>query len=709
MKRNRVLLISLLTLSGCSVDNINPNANSSKSESMIDESSVVASTSAYDAESSSIEIVSDFEITTDIENGYSVNNNIYTITKAGDYYLSGNLHEGEIYVEASENDEVKLILNNCKISNSTNSPIFVKEADKVVIKAEANSYNEIDDTRDSSTVEANSEDETIGKGAIYAKCDLNISGSGNLVVNTSYNNGIHTTKDLKIKNVNLKSTAINNSLKGNDSVEIESGNIIAISSGGDGIKTDDSDISTKGNQRGIVTISGGNIDIYAACDGIDASYDAIISDNANINIYTDSYSSYTKDVVSKSENEMYIAVSSTYYSTNYRYALYFYNDDIENGKWVNATYYKSMQQSMSRPGQMGSTTYYYKIDYSSNYTNFKLFRFTSSSENSLETYNACVSGTINTYYDTIMISSIYSSTIQAGWTKFQSNTGGIGMGPQGMDEGNSNKTDYSAKGIKADNQISIIGGNIFIKSSDDGIHANNDNALENSVDPLGNVTISGGNISIYTQDDGIHADNILSIEGGTIKVTNAYEGIEGNTIKISGGSTTIYATDDGVNAAGDKVTPSITISGGLVDITVGSGDVDGIDSNGTYTQSGGVVITRGASGSSSTGGRGGFGGGGGAMASGLDCDGTAKLTGGTLITLGATETTPQTSFCKATYSSTISKGTYKLDELDISFVAEYSYSGIYIYSEKLTVGNTYTISGTINKSWNQSATSTTIK
>ena len=70
----------------------------------------------------------------------------------------------------------------------------------------------------------------------------------------------------------VKVTAVNNAFKGNDAVDIESGNIIAISAKGDGIKTSNSSLSNKGNQKGIVTITGGNIDIYAACDGIDASY-----------------------------------------------------------------------------------------------------------------------------------------------------------------------------------------------------------------------------------------------------------------------------------------------------------------------------------------------------------------------------------------------------------------------------------------------------
>lgn len=50
-------------------------------------------------------------------------------------------------------------------------------------------------------------------------------------------------------NVIVKVTAVNNAVKGNNAVDIESGNIIAISAKGDGIKTSNSNISNKGNQR----------------------------------------------------------------------------------------------------------------------------------------------------------------------------------------------------------------------------------------------------------------------------------------------------------------------------------------------------------------------------------------------------------------------------------------------------------------------------
>lgn len=186
-------------------------------------------------------------------------------------------------------------MNGTSITGSSGSPIYVKNASEVKIKSEENSFNEVIDNRAEAT-EDSSDD--AGNAAIYATCDLKLVGKGALVVTANYNNGIQSKDDLSIKNVIVKVTAVNNAFKGNDAVDIESGNIIAISAKGDGIKTSNSSISNKGNQKGIVTITGGNIDVYAACDGIDAAYGVDISGDGNLNIYTDTYSEYSEEVTS---------------------------------------------------------------------------------------------------------------------------------------------------------------------------------------------------------------------------------------------------------------------------------------------------------------------------------------------------------------------------------------------------------------------------
>ena len=252
-------------------------------------------THADDAENYRVSITGDFTVTSDTSDGVTQSGSVYTITKAGEYTVAGLLSEGQLIVDAGDEDEVTIVLNGTSITCSSGSPIYVKNASEVKIKSEENSFNEVIDNRTEATED--SSDDT-GNAAIYATCDLKLVGKGALVVTGNYNNGIQSKDDLSIKNVIVKVTAVNNAVKGNDDVDIESGNIIAISAKGDGIKTSNSSISNKGNQKGIVTITGGNIDVYAACDGIDAAYGVDISGDGNLNIYTDTYSEYSEEVTS---------------------------------------------------------------------------------------------------------------------------------------------------------------------------------------------------------------------------------------------------------------------------------------------------------------------------------------------------------------------------------------------------------------------------
>ncbi|MGX8704244.1 MAG: carbohydrate-binding domain-containing protein, partial [bacterium] len=95
-----------------------------------------------------------------------------------------------------------LVVRNRRFLELQDSPIKILSAEKVEISAKKGTDNVINDNRS----EKNASDETQGEGAIYAKADLKLKGTGTLVVNASYNNGIHTTKDLKIQKLSLKSS-----------------------------------------------------------------------------------------------------------------------------------------------------------------------------------------------------------------------------------------------------------------------------------------------------------------------------------------------------------------------------------------------------------------------------------------------------------------------------------------------------------------------
>jgi len=181
--------------------------------------------------------------------------------------------------------------------------------------------------------------------------------------------------------------------------------------------------------------------------------------------------------------------------------------------------------------------------------------------------------------------------------------------------------------IKADGSVSISGGTLTLKSTGQG---------GKGIKADGTLQISGGSTTITTiggkyvyneakdltaSPKGIRADGDIIISGGNlnIAVTGQSDGSEGleskSRIAVTGGVNYIYAYDDAMNASTD-----ITISGGKTYCYAVNND--GIDSNGSLTISGGLVIGVGTS----------------APEGGIDCDNSNdfKVNGGTVIAMGGT-------------------------------------------------------------------------
>lgn len=641
-------------------------------------------TSARDADDYKVEITGSFSlVSADGKGSVSRDGSVWKITSAGVYTAKGLLENGRIEVTAGADDEVEIDLAGASVSSSDAAPVSFLSCGEAKLKAVEGSYNEITDRRPAKAADAAETDsstvtpETAG-GAVYAKCDLKLSGSGSLSVSGGYNNGIHSTKDLKIKNTVLKVTAVNNALKGNNSVGIESGDIILISTGGDGIKTEDSDLSAKGKQRGSVEITGGNITIHAACDGIDAAYDAVISGETNLTVKAGKYSEYGSDGMQSGGTELYLVLPSSLYSGTYTWSAYFYNDDDKAGVWADAKY-ETMVSS-------GRTRYYgLLIKAPSGYQNIAFFRFRGTAH-STETYDAATEGgRMNSSMNAFLITSVSSKTLTGEWVSLTKSTQG------------GKASEYSCKGIKADNEVNISGGTIVISSTDDAIHANGDVALASGKKGTGNVTVSGGNLTLTTGDDGIHGDGTVTVGGGKINILKSHEGIEGNTVSFTAGETYVVADDDGVNACAGGSTPLISVSGGYLDVTTASGDTDGLDSNGNVSVSGGFVFVKGGSSA-------------GMVSGSIDCDGKITVTGGTVVALGGICELPSNSkICTVTMNGkSFGAGSYVLSDESgelVTFSLDKSFYNGWICSDKLSQGGSYELKkdGSVFTSWKQSS------
>lgn len=246
-----------------------------------------------------------------------VSGNKVTIIRSGTYTLKGRLDEGQIIVDVGDEDEVKLKLDDCIVTCSFGSPIYVRNAKKLKLRLKEGSENELihlesseDQTvksteaqeakstedqearstedqdakaagdQDAKSTEAQKADdsgqeaEDTQKGCIYARSDLTIKGDGLLKVVGYHRHGIFSSKDLRIKGGTIEVAATRQALHGKKSVLIENGDL-TLKAGTDGI-----------HSNGSLDIVGGTVQIDAGKYGMYA-YTKLYVDKSRAQVQVD--------------------------------------------------------------------------------------------------------------------------------------------------------------------------------------------------------------------------------------------------------------------------------------------------------------------------------------------------------------------------------------------------------------------------------------
>ena len=225
--------------------------------------------------------------------GVTVEDGTLTITKAGTYKLSGE-YQGQIKVETADSDAVRLVLDNANITNSSGAALNVVNADEVILYSASGTTNTISDGADYT---ATGEDDP--DAVVYSRADLTIAGEGTLKVNGDHEDGIHTSDGLVIASGTLEVNAANTGIKGKDYVDILGGTI-NVTAQQDGIKsTNDTDegkgwtrlsngtVTVNAGDDGfkasrVVEISGGSLTVDQSDEGIEAQYINVSGGNVNV-------------------------------------------------------------------------------------------------------------------------------------------------------------------------------------------------------------------------------------------------------------------------------------------------------------------------------------------------------------------------------------------------------------------------------------------
>lgn len=241
MKRNplsiALCLLCMLAFSGCAGESAGGGAASpAQSESgAAQESAAAIDTSAlfsdrdldgsYD-ESTAVAIQLNGDSAVCDSNAVSIDGTRITLTGEGVYLLSGTLTDGQIVVDAGENDKVQLVLSGVDITSADSAAIYALEADKVFLTLADGTENTLSNGGEYIAIDENNID-----AVVFAKTDLTLNGTGSLTLNAAAGHGVVSKDDLVITQGSYTVTAASHGLSGKDSVSIAGGSFTIAAQG----------------------------------------------------------------------------------------------------------------------------------------------------------------------------------------------------------------------------------------------------------------------------------------------------------------------------------------------------------------------------------------------------------------------------------------------------------------------------------------------
>lgn len=476
-------------------------------------------------------------------NAVQIEGSTITIKDEGTYILSGTLNDGMIIVNADENDKLQLVFDNVTINSETSAPLYVLEADKVVVTLADGSENILSNGGTFTAIDENNID-----AVIFSKQDLSLNGDGKLSVTSPAGHGIVSKDDLVFTGGTYIVESASHGLQANDSVRIVNTEL-TIDAGKDGIHSE----NDNDEELGFVYVESGTFSIEAEGDGVSAGaylyiedgVFSVVSGGGSVNATqktSENWGGFRGQQMGQRMNPQNEKTAST--------------ESTEEETDESSTSIKGMKSSGNLVIQNGTFTIDAADDgvHSNASISVNGGTFTISSGDDgfhADETIAITGGTIDITKSYEGIEGLHVE-ISDGDIKIVADDDGInaaggtdesGYGGERGDEQFGGRGNMGPGGSSSSNgTILISGGNIFINASGDGIDAN------------GSLEISGGTTTVYgpTQGDTSVLDYDLTgvITGGTFIGTGANMMVQSFSDSEQG----VVAVNAGNYTAGTKIT-----------------------------------------------------------------------------------------------------------------------------------------------------------
>ena len=473
-----LLVLSLLCILSCS--NGNPTTTTAEaiadapffaknSDEMFSDRDIQAE---YDA-SKAVTVQLNGDTVTASSDAVRISGSTVILSQEATYIFSGTLNNGMIVVNAKDTAKIQIVFNGVTITSPTSAALYVLEADKVFLTLSPNTTNSLANGGSFVAIDENNID-----AVIFSKQDLTINGAGTLNVSSPVGHGIVCKDDLVITGGTYTVTSASHGLDANDSIRITNASI-TVNAGKDAIHSDNEEDA----EKGFVYIECGTYVLSSAGDGISAT--------SHLQICGGDFSIIT-------------------------------GGGSENGE----------QKTSDNWGDFGGPG--------------------GGGRPPMPRSTATVSATAD---------NDSSSSIK-----------GLKADVSILITNGSFVLDCADDAVHTNGSAYIQGGSFSIETGDDAFHADV------------KLCISGGTVNITESYEGLEALNV-EVLGGEIRLVASDDGINaagGNDASGTGGN----RGDDGFGGPGGASNGSIQIAGGSVYIKA---DGDGIDANGTLSITGGSV------------------------------------------------------------------------------------------------------------------------